>query len=210
MLHHRLAWAFVLSRKSKTQAFPSHARIKRKSSLQTRSAIASASGCKSCSGVVHRRAVSRRSGCSPSALGPTAAPPAATCQYRSLAPADHSAGPALPQPLRRFSALRVVRRTLAAIRAASWPARRPHRAPDGRRGPRNREASDALIAPASASQSTSSTPLPSHSVQTPSGVDRLLTKSSARWSPVKKAGGRVSEAKFPPIDCRIIGQQDTP
>ena len=44
MLHHRLACDFDLSRKSRTQALPSQARIRRKSSLQTRSAIASASG----------------------------------------------------------------------------------------------------------------------------------------------------------------------
>ncbi len=55
---------------------------------------------------------------------------------------------------------------------------------------RKRNTSALSIAPVSSSHSRSSLPSRSQSVQTPRGVDRLLMKSRARWSPVKMAGGR--------------------
>ena len=192
MLHQRRACDFVLSRKNRTKpclrrrASSGSPRGRPGRRLPRRSAATAARA----SSIAAPSAVARGVGRKPKGPSDRSRPRPASINH--LVRADRSAGLAPPRLPLRAPGRHDDRRIPAAIRASPSPpgdlveslAIARIRAEPGR----DRRLDRARLS----SQSSSLAPSRSQSVHTPAGVDLLLMKSSARWSPTKKAGGRGS------------------
>ncbi len=188
MLHQRRLWPLLTSRNHSVQ--PSQRRTYRKSARVTKSPIASASGCKSASGVCHRRS-HRHCATGPGGVR-CASPPVrmgSSWRYpwsRASIWFNRPSPPTAPDVSGRPACLR----TKSRNHSRSSRARRATASSSSSLAVRrNRSAIRADTSSARTSQSRRSRPLSSHSIGPPEGSTMVFKKSSAGCSPTKNGAG---------------------